>query len=358
MNFTSQPQHARCQENKRWHGFSATSYTYDPNGNQLTVTDAAGHTTTSWYDPSDRVIEVDEPGAAGIVRQFSYYDGLGRKIQQTDKAGVDTDYSYDFRGLLTSVTLAAGTPQAATTVYTYDELGNELSQTDAANRTTTFQYDALGRRIGRTLPGGQSESFGYDLEGNQTCETNFNGVVITNQYDLGNRLLSQASVNGYNVGYAYSATGLRTNLVDRSGATVYLYDAMSRLTNKVVAWTNGPVRSLSYGYDAYGTLTNLYSGTYGGVSNAYTYDLLGRLVNVVANGNPGRQLRLRPAGQFAIHALRQRGDEPVSIRLAKPSDEPGVEIRRRHAGELCLYAGADGQPDGAGGNGQWHRPEL
>jgi len=52
----------------------------------------------------------------------------------------------------------------------------------------------------------------------------------------------------------------------------------------VVAWTNGPTRALNYGYDAYGTLTNLYSGTYGAVSNAYAYNLLGRLTNVFANG--------------------------------------------------------------------------
>ena len=262
----------------------STSYTYDPNGNQLTVTDAAGHTTTSYYDASDREIEVDKPGEGGIVSVFTFYDGLGRKIQQTDEAGVDTSYSYDFRGLLTSVTQAAGSSQQVTTVYQYDELGNEIAQTDAGGRTTSFQYDALGHRIGRTLPGGQSESFGYDLEGNQLYQTNFNGVIITNQYDLGNRLTNQASVNGYNVAFAYSATGLRTNRVDASGVTRYLYDAMSRLTNKVVAFTNGPTLGLNYGYDAYGTLTNLYSGYYGGVSNAYAYDLQGRVTNVLANG--------------------------------------------------------------------------
>jgi len=53
--------------------------------------------------------------------------------------------------------------------------------------------------------------------------------------------------------------------VDASGQTAYFYDAMGQLTNKVVAWTNGPTRALNYGYDAYGSLTNLYSGTYGAV---------------------------------------------------------------------------------------------
>jgi YD repeat-containing protein len=52
-------------------------------------------------------IEVDEPGETGLVRQYIAYDGLGRKLQQTDAAG----------------------------------------------RITTFLYDALGHCIARTLPG-------------------------------------------------------------------------------------------------------------------------------------------------------------------------------------------------------------
>ena len=75
------------------------------------------------------------------------------------------------------------------------ELGNQTNQVDAAGRVTTFQFDALGRRISRTLPGGQTESYAYDLEGNQVCQTNFNGVIITNQYDVMNRLTNCAALS-------------------------------------------------------------------------------------------------------------------------------------------------------------------
>jgi YD repeat-containing protein len=226
-----------------------TRYTYDGNGNQLTVTDAAGNTTTNIYDKANRVIEVDYPSVNGTVSQYTYYDGLGRKIQQNDEAGVATAYTYDFRGLLTSVTLAFGTTQAVTTVYGYDELGNEIQQTDAAGHTTMFQYDALGRRIGRTLPGGESEWFVYDVSGNQIYHTNFSRVVITNVYDIDNRL-TNCSGPGYVASYAYSQTGLRTNMADASGVTSYFYDEQSRLTNKLVAWNGVPAVSLNYGYDA------------------------------------------------------------------------------------------------------------
>ena len=157
---------------------------------------------------------------------------------------------------------------------------------DATIHSTTFRYDALGRRIGRTLPGTQSESYGYDLTGNLVYQTNCNGVVITNQYDPMNRLTNRLSAGNYQVSFVYNATnGLRTSMADVTGTTAYQYDALSRLTQKTVAWTNGPTVSLYYGYDATGMLTSLESGTGGGVANAYQYDVLGRLTNVLANGS-------------------------------------------------------------------------
>jgi RHS repeat-associated protein len=261
----------------------STSYAYDANGNQTTVIDAAGNTTTSVYDDANRVKEVDYPANNGTVSRFTYYDGLGRKIQETDEAGVSTAYTYDFRGLLTSVTLAFGTTQAVTTVYAYDELGNLTKQTDAAGHSTTNKYDALGRRTARILPGGQSEGFAYDPAGNVLHQTNFNGVVITNHYDVANRLTNCTST-GYNASYGYTQTGLRTNMVDASGTNSYTYDSLNRLTNKIVAWKGGPMISLNYRYDSLGSITNLWSSTANGVTNCYQYDVLGRLTNVFANG--------------------------------------------------------------------------
>ena len=176
---------------------------------------------------------------------------------------------------------------SATGFFAPKAFGLTIGQTDANGHTTTFRYDALGRRTGRTLPGGQSEGSYYDpLTGNLIYQTNFNGVVITNGYDVANRLTNSASVNGYRVSYGYNVTnGWRTNLVDASGTTVWRYNAVGQLTNKVVVWANGPVATLNYGYDALGSLTNLWSGTANGVTNAYQYDLLGRLTNVLANGS-------------------------------------------------------------------------
>ena len=88
--------------------------------------------------------------------------------------------------------------------------------------------------------------------------------------------------HGYQASYAYSQTGLRTNMADASGTTRYRYDDQNRLTNKLVTWTGGPAVALNYGYDPLGSLTNLWSSTANGVTNVYRYDLLGRLTNVLA----------------------------------------------------------------------------
>jgi RHS repeat-associated protein len=269
----------------------STSYGFDANGNQTVVTDALGHSITNVYDKANRVVETDYPDTGlGKRARFTRYNGLGQRVQETDENGVITKYTYDFRGLLTSVTLAAETDKATTTTYAYDELGNEVSQRDANNHATTFAYDALGRRISRTLPDGQKEGYGYDnvkLTGNLLYQTNFNGVVITNQYDFASGRLTNCSAPGYVALYTYNPTnGLRTQMGDRSGFSFYDYDTLGRLARVRKVWPNpagigfNVLRSINYGYDQLGSLTNMWAD---GFTNVYRYDALGRLTNVLAD---------------------------------------------------------------------------
>ena len=258
-------------------------YTYDPNGNQLTFTDANGHTTTNVFDALNRQIQVQCPDG---TKTSTGYDADGRRVAQTNQDTIVTLFGYDGAGRLISVTNnATGTGgQQMVTQFAYDQAGNETAQIDALGRTNTFAYDGMGRRISHTMPGGQTESFYYDVDGNLTNQVTFNGVAITNRYDLLNRLTSCSSVNGYQVSYAYSPTGQRTNMTDLSGVTGYAYDVRDRLTNKAVSWIGGTNITLNYRYDAAGNSTNLWSSTANGVNLAYAYDALNRLTNVLANG--------------------------------------------------------------------------
>jgi RHS repeat-associated protein len=275
---------------------STNGFTFDPNGNQSTSTDALGRTTTSVFDPLNRVVQVLYPDA---TTTSTGYDSVGRRVAQTNQDAVVTRFGYDGAGRLVAVTNAFGVSAVQmVTQYQYDEAGNQVAQTDALNRTTRFAYDGMGRRIQRTLPGNQAEMMAYDPAGNLILATNFNGAVITNQYDCMNRLTNRASVNGYQVSFAFSPTGQRTNMADASGTTAYLYDSRDRLTNKVVSWSGGFSRALSYGYDANGNVTNILSSTSGGADLKYAYDPLNRITNVLAGGSQAGSYGFDPVGNL------------------------------------------------------------
>jgi len=256
-------------------------YTYDPNGNQITFTDANNHTTTNVFDSLNRLWQVQYPDGTATA---TAYDGDGRRVGEMNQDRLVTWFTYDGAGRLVSVTNALGSAQQTVTRYQYDEAGNEIAQIDALSRTNTYAYDGMGRRVQHLMPGGQSESFGYDFGGNLIRETNFNNVIITNQYDVMNRLTNCVSVNGYQVSYAFTQTGQRQSMNDPSGLTAYGYDLRDRLQTKTVSWNSGPSVSLNYGYDFNGNVTNIWATN--GVNLAYSYDPLNRLTNVLANGSP------------------------------------------------------------------------
>ncbi len=259
-----------------------STFGFDANGNQLYFTNAAGAVTTNVFDALNRQVQVLYPDG---TKASSGFDAAGRHVADTNQDGIVTFFGYDGAGQMIAVTNALGKTEQTVTRYDYDETGSLIHQIDALGRTNTFAYDNLGRRILHTLPGGQSEGFAYDLLGNLIYQTNFNGAVTTNQYDVMNRLTNVLSVNGYKVSFGYSVTGQRTSMADASGTTSYTYDNRDRLTQKVVSWTAGPVLSLNYRFDADGNLTNLWSGSSGGVTNVYQFDALDRLTNVLANGS-------------------------------------------------------------------------
>ena len=56
--------------------------------------------------------------------------------------------------------------------------------------------------------------------------------------------------------------------------------------------------SLNYRFDADGNVTNLWSGTSGGVTNVYQFDALDRLTNVLANGSAAAGYGFNKAGNL------------------------------------------------------------
>ena len=284
-----------------------TTSSFDENGGLVAFTDALGRTTNYGYDDTGLRTTTAFPDS---TTQQTGYDALGRKISVADQAGKLMRWRYDALGRLTEVRqypdqtiaaadadyhLPAGTSGLLITGYGYDEVGNQISQTDALGRITRYAYDALGRRIRRTLPGGQSETCTYDHAGNLSTKTDFNGYTTTYVYDSLNRLLEKRADTSHPslslahapamYTYSYNALGQRTQASVFGGPAfggaalyteTYAYDSRNRATTRTTS--NG---ALTYAYDAQGNLASLKSNdAVAGLDLAYSYDALNRLSSV------------------------------------------------------------------------------
>ena len=275
------------------------AYTYDANGNLKTVQDPLGRVTEYEYDAENRPILTRFPLVAGESRttRRTAYDVLGRKISETDQAGVTTRFGHDAQGRLGAVTnnyRLAG-PNHFVTFYRYDEVGNLTHQTDANGHVTTVDYDELGRRIKRTLPQRKPgdipmfETFTYDENAagqlaNEQTHTDFNGRQTRMVFDPLHRLrrkIPDPAFAAAPVVFNYWPGGQRKTVVDASGTISYLLGAQNRVQSKTT--TYGALNyALDYTYDANGNVLTTTS-TQGGTDVVYTWDRFNRLEAVTDN---------------------------------------------------------------------------
>jgi RHS repeat-associated protein len=164
-------------------------------------------------------------------------------------------------------------------------VGNRISQTDANVHTTLFAYDDMHRRIGRTLPAGQSEAMTYDLAANETARTDFNGHTTIYAHDAMRRLLSKTPDPFFNatpVEFSYMLTGRRATMSDTTGLTTYSYDARDRVLQKAT-----PEGTLMYTLDHVGNRLSMHSELSDGVNVSYAWDEDERLSTVVDHSTGG-----------------------------------------------------------------------
>jgi len=148
-------------------------------GQLASHTDALGNQTTYQYDAKGNLTQQVEAVGKPEQRTTLYtYDNDGQRLTQTIKgltppAGVTPDptdtayhdatttWTYDAKGNVASVI----DPEGNTTTFTDDAMGNGLTRTDALNHTTTTTYNANGWPVTLTDPLGKVTTLTYDAAG-------------------------------------------------------------------------------------------------------------------------------------------------------------------------------------------------
>jgi RHS repeat-associated protein len=212
-------------------------YTYDLNGNRLSMIDPTGLTTYT-YDALNRLTSITNN--KNQTTTFAY-DALSRRTSVTRANGVVTSYTYDAASQLTRLAHQLGATSINAFDYVYDRVGNRTSKT-SRDGAHNYTYDVLNRlsQAVNPLPSNPLETFNYDAVGNRT-NSNQNG---SSTFNLANQLLEDA-----NFTYQYDNNGntIRKTAKAGSAITTYEYDAENRLVRAV-----SPSNTVDYRYDGIG----------------------------------------------------------------------------------------------------------
>jgi RHS repeat-associated protein len=308
----------RAIETTKQGGADRYQVSYGNAGNQITsatITDPLGTPRTYNYATSLSQLAVtgaDKPSGNGQRDAASrVQNALGLIESETDFLGFTTQYSWDTaRRLKTSETVAAGRPEAQTTqttwhptfrlpaqtivpgkttAYTYDSLGNLLTQTEtdttgnASNGQTrqwSYAYNANSQMTTMTDPRGQVWTYTYDGLGNRASSTNPLGHASANTFDGAGRMLTETAPNSLVTSYQYDPRGRVTRITVGSNlavalqqTTLYTYKPSGQIAS--AALPNG--HAISYSYDAAQRLVAAADNR--GNAITYTLDAMGNRIS-------------------------------------------------------------------------------
>jgi RHS repeat-associated protein len=310
--------------------FAINGYEYDAVGNLKAIIDPRGVRTSYGYDELDRLRVKTEAATETEERRTEMnYDSVGNLIwQKRGIAGTNpyesvTTFVYYRNDRLKSKAEAVGEPEARTTNYFYDAVGNLRSETiGIANNpntplgygratTTSYVYDTLNRlkeKYEGWISGvGASEGtsdqvtlYRYDAADNLIAMTTgrnmvlvFAGIPTTLFYydELNRRIATREAALRTEqrwTGYVYDAADrLEMTISPRGTVTWFGYDDNDNQTTVIEAWDTLHERTTTREFDTAG---NLLSETVGQASGAsisvdgydhpetttYSYDTLNR----------------------------------------------------------------------------------
>jgi RHS repeat-associated protein len=250
-------------------GSTTKTYTYDSDGNRLTVTVSGSPAVidTFTFDTTDETIS-DTHGGDPIA--FTY-DRYGNLLTSSTSVASTTTYAYDLADRLNSITAADG----STVGFTFDAAGRHATRTagTGANTTTLDTYSYLGSTDTAlvdvsTAPGATTLDSGIDAIGDRLSTSTPAGGFAWIVPDLHGNVVAQCSSGGtVTDAFRYDAYG---NLIGNTMTTGVA--SPWRFQGRILESTTGSA-TYDFGARAYvpdlGTFTSLDSVT-GSAQNPLT----------------------------------------------------------------------------------------
>jgi RHS repeat-associated protein len=195
-------------------------------------------------------------------------------------------------------------PGSPTTTFGYDNIYELLSATQGGAATESYTYDAVGNRLSNLAGSGWSNNnsnqltarpgvtYTYDYNGNTLTKTDSTGTT-TYAWDFENRLTTaQLPGTGGTITFKYDPLGRRIYKSSSSATSIYTYDGINLIeeTNSsgavVARYLQGltvddplaMIRSSTtsfYQADGLGSITSLTNGA-GALAQTYTFDSFGK----------------------------------------------------------------------------------
>lgn len=235
-------------------------------------TSADGRKDSFTYDANGNTMSVTTSGTAGATREYTYNRATptcggfeGQRCTAKDGNAKTTSFTYDAKGNLSKVTPPA--PLGSTT-YTYDALGRVETATDGRGIKTVYGYDTRDR-VKTVSSTNSTLTYSYDGDGNLTSRTDASGTTRWD-YDELNRESVRTLQNGAQTALAYTPGGEVDHYTDPTGKTDYTWDKAGRLD----FLTDPAGKKTDFDYDNNDKRTKtVYPG---GTTQSFTIDKNGR----------------------------------------------------------------------------------
>jgi RHS repeat-associated protein len=180
------------------------AYSYDSNGNRLTVSQNDLLADTFVFDTTDQTIS----NTAGDVTTYFSYDRYGSLLSSRTSAASSTSYTFDLADRLTAITQPDGTA----VVFAFDAAGRHESRTATASDSTTITdtYAYLGTTnsvLADTSSAGVARTVyaAIDSMGNRLASRSATtgGTIVWVIPDLHGNVVAQCSPGGSSITDAF-----------------------------------------------------------------------------------------------------------------------------------------------------------